>query len=91
MPNFVAFFLAGGAFSTSVSKLFQSNRHHDLLSASIRTSKHPERLRAYFEFVTQTTIYGKSPKKHTSHADCITPQQVKIYINSKKISNLIEP
>ncbi|KAJ3676005.1 hypothetical protein LUZ60_003417 [Juncus effusus] len=62
--------------------LFQSDRYNDILSSSIGTPEHPGRIRGHSTFATLSTVYGKVPRKKTSHAGCITQAELDAKINS---------
>jgi hypothetical protein len=56
--------------------LFQSERYNDVLSALIETPKHSGKLRGHSDFTTPSVIFGKNPRRMTSHSDCITHSRV---------------
>ncbi|KAJ3694924.1 hypothetical protein LUZ60_000301 [Juncus effusus] len=56
--------------------LFKSDRYNDILSASIGKPEHPGRLRGHSSFATFSTVYGKGPRRKTSHAGCITQAEL---------------
>jgi hypothetical protein len=62
--------------------LFQSNRYNDILSASIGTPEHPGRIRGHSTFATLSNVYGREPRKKTSHADCITKAELDAKLSS---------
>ncbi|KAJ3671469.1 hypothetical protein LUZ60_007548 [Juncus effusus] len=52
------------------------NTINDILSAPIGTPEHPRRLRGHSTFATLSTVYGKGPRRKTSHTGCITQAEL---------------
>jgi hypothetical protein len=70
------FFMIGEDCATTSQDLFRSERYNDILSASMGTPEHSDRLRGHSDFTTSSLVFNKNLNKRTSHSDYITKSKV---------------